>query len=78
LPFFMEWDNPAQYPGALSVKHLCGAVRAVWLEVCPGDTAQLARWTEGAEAPLRVVDGDPGLGRFALEDAEGAVVLELP
>jgi len=57
LPFFMQWDVPAQYPGALSVKHPSGAVRVAWLEVCPAAMAEPARWTAGAEAPLRQVEG---------------------
>jgi hypothetical protein len=77
LPFFMQWDEPSQYPGAAPVEHPCGASHAAWLEVCPGDAAKLAQWTQGGDAPLRPVDGEPGLGRVALAGAEG-VVLTLP
>jgi len=76
-PFFMQWDDPAQYPGLMPARHPNGARRVAWLEVAPADADRLARWSAGATAPLRVV-GDaasPGLLRVAVETDDGEVVL---
>lgn len=78
LPFFMQWDEPSQYPGASPARHPCGVTHFAWLEVSAADRSQLTRWTEGAEAPLRPIEGEPGLGRVALSGEDEATVLELP
>lgn len=75
LPFFVAWDDPEQYPGLLPARHPNGAAGVAWLELATDDPARLARWTEGAEAPLRLVGGPPGLRRVALNTAQGESVL---
>jgi hypothetical protein len=75
LPFFMQWDDPAQYPGVQPVRHANGARGVAWIEVATPDPERLARWTEGADVPLRVVPGAPGLRRVALATDGGEVVI---
>ena len=75
LPFFMQWDDPAQYPGAQPVRHASGATGVAWIEVATPEPDRLARWTQGAEVPLRVVPGVPGLRRVALATDGGEIVI---
>jgi hypothetical protein len=75
LPFFMQWDDPAQYPGVQPVRHANGANGVAWIEVAGPDPDRLARWTEGADVPLRVVPGAPGLRRVALATDRGEIVI---
>lgn len=75
LPFFMQWDDPAQYPGALPVQHPARAQGVAWLELTPGDPAQLQSWLGPAALPLRLVDGRPGVHRVGLRTATGVLVL---
>ena len=77
-PFFMQWDDPPSTRACCRWSTPGGAARVARLDVCPADEGRLARWTAGADAPLRLIDGEPGLGRVALATAAGAVVLELP
>ena len=48
LPFFMEWDDPAAYPGSLSATHPAQPAGVAWLSLTPGDPQQLQRWLGGA------------------------------
>jgi len=75
LPFFMEWDDPAAYPGALSAKHPAQPSSVAWRSLTPGDPQQLQRWLGGAQPPLRVVDGEPGLHQVALHTPDGPLIL---
>ena len=75
LPFFMQWDDPAQYPGVQPVRHANGANGVAWIEVAGPDPDRLARWTDGADLPLRVVPGAPGLRRVALATDRGEIVI---
>ncbi len=74
-PFFMQWDDPADFPGALAARHANGATGIAWLEVATPDPARLRRLMSGAEAPIRLVDGMPGLPRVAVTAREGELVL---
>ena len=74
LPFFMQWDNPLDYPGAQPARHACGAHGVSALEVCAEDEAQFARWIEGEhELPIVRISGKPGLGRVILSTPTGAM-----
>jgi hypothetical protein len=75
LPFFMQWDDPAQYPGGQPVRHASGAHGVAWIEVATPAPDRLARWTEGAEVPLRLTPGEPGLRRVALAADAGEIVI---
>lgn len=76
-PFFMQWDDPADFPGAIPVRHANGAHGVAWLEVTTPDPERLDRLCAGAEAPLRLEAGAPGLGRVAVATEEGELILGL-
>ncbi len=75
LPFFMQWDDPAHYPGAMLVRHPAGACEIAWLELTPADPEHLRRWLGPANPPLHLVEGQPGLHRVALRTDAGLLVL---
>lgn len=75
LPFFMQWDDPAQYPGAMPVQHPAGACEIARLELMPADSEHLRRWLGPANPPLHIVEGPPGLHRVALRTGAGLLVL---
>jgi hypothetical protein len=74
-PFFMQWDDPADFPGALPASHPNGAREVAWLEVATPDPARLRELMSGAEAPVRVVDGVPALRRAAIATRDGELVI---
>jgi hypothetical protein len=55
LPFFIARDPGVPDPAAGG-----DAGGIAWIEVS-GDAARLAQWLEGADLPVRVVDGEPGV-----------------
>ena len=75
LPFFMQWDDPAQYPGLLPVEHPARPGGVAWLALTPRDPARLRAWLGEAEPPLHLVSGRPGLHRAALHTPEGMLLL---
>ena len=75
LPFFMEWDDPADYPGLLPVAHAAQPVGVAWLSLTPADPQRLQRWLGDARPPLRVVMGEPGLHQIALHTPGGLLIL---
>lgn len=75
LPFFMQWDDPAQYPGLLPAQHPREPQGIAWLELSPGDPAWLARWLGPASVPLRRVAGSPGLRRLGLSLPDGETLI---
>jgi len=78
LPFFMQWDDPAQYPGLTPAAHRVEPQGIAWLELTPGDPDLLQHWvgdTAATEIPLRFVPGNPGLHRVALQTPHGELVL---
>ena len=76
LPFFMQWDRPEQYPGATPAAHDNGARGVTHLSVAPRDTERFARWTAGADVPLRVVDeATPGLWSVGIETNQGELTI---
>jgi hypothetical protein len=77
LPFFMQWDDGSQYPGATPVVHRAGASALAWIRISTDDRAKLARWTEGArELPLRIDAGAPALVETAIATSGGIVVVQ--
>jgi hypothetical protein len=73
-PFFMQWDAPGDFPGVLPARHPNGATGIAWLEVITPDPARLQRLMSDGEAPLRHVDGAPGLRRLGVATGEGELV----
>jgi len=76
-PFFMQWDDLADFPGAIPARHANGAHGVAWLEVVTPDRERLHRLCAGAEAPIRLGDGAPGLGRVAVATEQGELILGL-
>jgi hypothetical protein len=56
LPFFMQWDRPEQYPGAMPAAHENGARGVTRLMVTPRDAVRFQSWTADADVPLQVVE----------------------
>lgn len=81
LPFFMQWDDPTQYPGLLPTRHRAAPRGVAWLELTPGDPDLLRHWigdaadTVHTATALRFVPGNPGLHCVALQTAHGELVL---
>lgn len=72
LPFFITWDTPPElHPGRTFAVHPSGATGIAWLEL-GGDPARLFDWLGGADLPIRVVDGEPGLQAVGLRTSGGA------
>ena len=74
LPFFIEWGEAVAHPGAEAIDHASAATRIAWVEV-GGDEARLAEWLGGAQLPVRVAAGEPGLRAVALVAPGGEIVL---
>jgi glyoxalase-like protein len=75
LPFFIVWDGPvAVHPGRTPIHHPSGASGIAWLEV-GGDPAVLDRWTDGADLPVRFVEGSGGVHGVAVRTPRGELVL---
>ncbi len=75
LPFFMQWDHPAHYPGNLPVHHAIQPQSIAWLEMTPKDPQWLQWWLGTAQIPLRLVEGTPGIHRLGLLTSQGLLVL---
>ena len=55
-------------------QHPSGATGIAWLEL-GGDEVRLREWLGGADLPIRVVDGEPGLRAVGLRESSGAEVV---
>jgi hypothetical protein len=77
LPFFIEWDTTSgPHPGAAPAEHRVPVEGIAWVEV-GGDEVRLREWLGGADAPIRVVPGDPGVRRVVLALGDrGELVIE--
>jgi hypothetical protein len=76
LPFFMQWDDPTQFPGAIPVQHPRGRCRLARLELTPADAEQLQRWTaDDADLPTCTTAGSPGLHAVAIATDDGELVI---
>lgn len=74
LPFFMQWDDPTQYPGNLPAHHAILPLGIAWLEITPKDPRWLKRWVGAADVPLHIVEGTPGVHRVGIFSSKGIVV----
>ncbi len=75
-PFFMQWDRPEQYPGAMRAQHANGARRVSPLSITPRDPDRLRDWTVGANVPLRFESrAESGLWSVSVETADGELAL---
>ena len=77
LPFFISWDVPTALhpgsgplPGAAPVEHRIAVERIAWAEV-GGDEERLREWLGGADSPIRVVDGEPGVHTVGISIRDG-------
>jgi hypothetical protein len=75
LPFFMQWDEPADFPGALPAAHPLGRCALAWIEVAPDDRDAFDRRTAGRDLRVRVVDADPGIHAAAVSTPGRELVL---
>ena len=76
LPFFVEWEGPAEHhPGAAEVEHDADAKGIAWVEVCTDDKERLRDWLgEDADLPVRVTEGGQAVGSVAIETGGGELV----
>jgi hypothetical protein len=75
LPFFIEWDVPPPlHPGAALAEHRVPAEGIAWAEV-GGDERRLQEWLGGADAPIRVVDGEPGVRAVGIGSGDGGEIV---
>lgn len=74
LPFFITWGLDADHPARMPANHPSGATGIAWVEV-GGDPREVQQWVGSDEAQLRLIGGEPGLGRFAVATPGGEVVL---
>lgn len=70
LPFFIEWEPGAPFPGAGATGV---AIERIELR---GDAARLEGWLGEAELPVVVRPGPPAVERFVLRGATGAVTFD--
>jgi len=75
LPFFMQWDPPADFPGSIAVAHPLGSCSLAGVEISTPDPERLARFTDGRDLPVRVVDGAPGIHAAAITTPAGEMVI---
>jgi Glyoxalase-like domain len=76
LPFFMQWDRPEQYPGAMPAAHENGARGVTRLVVTPRDAVRFRAWTADADVPLRVVDRpEADLWSVGVETDQGKLII---
>lgn len=75
LPFFITWDIPDElHPGRGEAEHVGTPQGITWLEI-GGDAIRLNEWLEGAELPVRVVGGPPGVLAVAIAAESGEIVV---
>jgi hypothetical protein len=74
LPFFIAWDvAPERHPGRLPGSD-AGEPGIVAVDVA-GDVSDLRAWVDGADLPIHVVDGPPGLVSVTVRRAGGDVAI---
>ena len=62
------------HPGRTPVEHPSGADGFAWLEL-GGDRSAYERWTDGADLPVRFVDGSGGIRAAALRTPAGDLLV---
>jgi hypothetical protein len=76
LPFFLAWDVPEDlHPGRARGGHGVRAQGIAWVEVA-GDAERIRAWLGGADLPIRVADGAPGIRRVAVATPDGEMAIE--
>jgi Glyoxalase-like domain len=76
LPFFIEWDGPAEWhPGRAAADHAVD-VRGLARVDIAADGAELGSWLGEHELPLRIVDGPPGISAVGIATGAGELNLE--
>jgi hypothetical protein len=71
LPFFISWDVPPElHPGRTLVDHRVDAAGIAGAEIS-GDAVQLHDWLGGADVPVRVIEGPPGVRSVSLWRSRG-------
>jgi len=74
LPFFIQWETPTDlHPGREPVDHEAAGI--AWVEVA-GSPDRIRRWLGGAEVPVRVEQGKPGVRALAVSLRGREVVLQ--
>ena len=72
FPFFISWDVADDLmPGRMEADHRVDVTGIARVEVS-GDAAGLDAWLDGADLPIDVVDGEPGIRSVTLATAGGA------
>lgn len=74
LPFWIEWEDPAQHPARVAAPHTVRPEGIAWVEVA-GDPERLRDWLGDADAPVRIVPGRPAVLGFAVATAAGGEVV---
>ncbi|HEX6843732.1 MAG TPA: VOC family protein [Actinomycetota bacterium] len=75
LPFFIAWDvPPGLHPGASPPEHPCGATGIAAVEET-GDAEAVRRWL-GADLPIRVRAGEPGVVAVRLATPSGELRID--
>jgi hypothetical protein len=76
IPFFMQWDRPEQYPGALRAQHANGARRVTHLSITPANEDRFRVWTAGADVPLqRAPETEPGIWSVGVATDQGELTI---
>jgi hypothetical protein len=70
LPFFIEWEPGAPFPGQ------GGAGVAIERIELRGDAARLGEWLGESDLPVSVRPGPPAVERFVLSGPGGAIMLD--
>jgi hypothetical protein len=74
LPFFIEWGDPALFPGRIAAEHRSGPVELAEL-VLTGDADRIERWLGPNRLQVAVRPGAPGIERITLAGPAGELVL---
>jgi hypothetical protein len=77
LPFFIEWGDPALFPGSIAAEHRRGPVGLTELGLT-GDRERIDRWLGPHRLPIAVRPGPPGIERIVLARPAGQLVLGEP
>lgn len=76
LPFFIEWDASARFPGGIAVRHPSGATRIGGL-LLDGDSDRVSDWVGGHPLPITLREGKAGIARVVIATVEGEIAIGL-
>jgi hypothetical protein len=74
LPFFIEWEPGAPFPGRAPVRHPAGAV-SLSCVVLSGDADRLATWLGEDAVPMTVLPGEPAVAGVLVTGPSGEIVV---